>query len=262
MRNFYEEFKTPIVTIVILFLAFFLYTKFAGPIPFYINSVNTTKTDLFSAQGQAEETAVPDTAVVYLGITTQGTSVSDAQNKTNQISKKLLESIKNQGISDKDIKTTNYSVNPNYGTGGAEPLIYPPIGGGNQRITGYTVTQNIEVKVKPIDKVNSIIDGATASGANLVGGVSFTFSDELQKSLEEKARIKAVANAKAKAQSLANASGVRLGRVINVVENSIYPGIYPLRAALEKTTDQDEPTNITPGENSISVSVIIYYETY
>lgn len=259
MRNFYEQFKTPIVIIALFFVALFLYTTFAGPIPFSINSVNTNKTDFFTADGTGEESAVPDSATVYLGISSQGTTVTEAQNKANELSDKIIKSVKDQGIAEKDIKTTNYSVNPNYGTGGPEPLIFP--GNGNQRITGYTVTQNFEVKVKPIDKVNSVVDAGTKAGANQVQGASFTFSDELLKTLEEKARKKAVNEAKQKAQSLANVAGIRLGRVVNVIESSSRPGIFPLRATAEKIDDSTNETNITPGENTVNVTVTIFYET-
>lgn len=261
MRNFYNEFKTPIVTIVLLFAAFFIYTKLAGPIPFSINSVNTTKTDLFSSAGEGKATAIPDSAIVELGITTQATTVIDAQNKANQTANKIIENIKKLGISEKDIKTTNYSVNPNYGQGEVQPMIYPIRNGGNN-IASYTVTQNLEVKVKPIEKVNKVVDVVTAAGANLVGGINFTFSDGLQKSLEQKARQEAVDNAKEKAKNLANAAGIRLLRVVNVVENSNFPRIMPMAAGALEKTDQNAPTNITPGENSVIINVIIYYETY
>lgn len=272
MKSFYQQFKTPIVTITLLFLAFFIYTKLAGPIPFYINSVNTTKTDLFSSNGEGSVSAVPDTASVSLGVTKQAATVSDAQNKTNESAKKIIDSIKKLGILEKDIKTTNYSINPNYGTNqkplplsNQEGLMYPvpPGGGSEQPITGYTVTQNLEIKIKPIEKVNKVIDTATKSGANLVGGVNFTFSDGLKTSLEEKARKEAIDNAKAKAKSLADAAGVRLGKVVNVVENSNFP-YYPvaLKAEANRGGDQSTPSNVTPGENEVIINVVIYYETY
>ena len=265
MRSFFQEFKTPIVTIVLIFIAFFLYTKLAGPIPFYINSVQTTKTDLFSSSGEGKATAVPDSATVSLGVTAQGSTVAEAQNKANQTADKIISAVKKLGITDKDIKTTNYSVNPDYGQGGGiQPLIYPPvpINNGNQAITGYTVTQNLEIKVKPIEKANKVVDAGTSNGANLVGGVNYTFSDELQKSLENQARVQAVNNAKDKAQSLANAAGVHLGRVINVVEiGNGFPQPMAMKAG-STTSDSTTPTNVTPGENSVTIDVTIYYETY
>ncbi len=275
MTSWFEKYQKPFVIIFLFFAGLFLYTKLAGPIPFYINSVNTTKTDLFSSSGEGRASAVPDTASVSLGITQQAATVSEAQNKTNETADKIIESIKKLGISQKDIKTTNYSVNPNYGSNirplqedgvsGAEIQMYPvpPTRGSEQPIIGYTVTQNLEIKVKPVDKVNQVIDASTKSGANLVGGVNFTFSDDLKKSLENKARKEAVDAARAKAQSLASAAGVRLGKVVNVVENSNFP-YYPVALKTEAGQGGDQPisSNVTPGENEVSINVVIYYETY
>ena len=180
MRSFYGQFKTPIVIIFLLFLGLFLYTKLAGPIPFFINSVTTNQTNLFSADGQGKATAVPDQATVDAGVTQTATTVSDAQNKTNTQTQKIINAIKTLGVAEKDIKTTNYNVSPNYGgDNGVVPMMYPIRTGGNN-ITGYTVTQNLEINIKDLAKVNKVIDTATQNGANLVGGANFTFSDNLQ----------------------------------------------------------------------------------
>jgi hypothetical protein len=247
--------------IIVFFVALFVYTKLAGPIPFFINSVNTTKTDLFSASGEGKMTAVPDQATVNAGVTAQSTTVADAQTKVNQSTNKIIADLKKLGLADKDIKTTDYSVSPNYSNGNAIMPMFP--GGGQQTITGYSVTQNLEVKVKPIDKANKVVDLATADGANLVGGVNFTFSDELSKSIEDKATKQAVDNAKAKAEALANAAGIHLGKIVNVVENSNQPRPLMMTAGVAAKTDQSNtPTNITPGENTMTVDVVLYYETY
>lgn len=260
MKNFYEQFKTPIVTIVLLFVALFVYTKLAGPIPFFINSVTTTKTDLFASSGEGKITEIPDTATLYLGVTQTSINVVDAKNKTNTIVSKVITDIKVLGISEKDIKTTNYSVNPNYGTGDVVPMMYP-IRDTSNNITGYTVTQNLEVKVKSTERVNNVIDTVTKDGANLIGGINFTFSDELSEKLENQARKEAVANAKKKAQNLANASGIRLGKIVNVIENSSFP-VVPLMRTSQSGTKPSEDTQITPGENTVTTNVTIYYETY
>jgi uncharacterized protein YggE len=248
--------------IIVFFIVLFVYTKLAGPIPFFINSVNTTKTDLFSSNGEGQVTAAPDQATVDAGVTIQSATVAQAQNKVNEISDKIITDVKKLGVSANDIKTTNYSVNPNY-SNEIVPMGAPMMPGGQQNITGYTVTQNVEIKVKPIDKVNKVIDAATADGANLVGGVNFTFSDEFQKSLSDKATKQAVDDAKNKAQGLANAAGIHLGKIVNVVQNSNQPRPVMMGAGIAaKTTDQSAPTNVTPGENTLTVDVVLYYETY
>jgi len=248
--------------IIVFFIVLFVYIKLAGPIPFFINSVNTTKTDLFSSSGEGQVTAVPDQATIDAGITVQAATVADAQNKVNKTSDKIIQDVKKLGLSDKDIKTTNYSVNPNY-SNEIVPMGAPMMGSGQQSITGYTVTQNLEIKVKPLDKANKVVDVSTADGANLVGGINFTFSDALQKSLSKQATQQAVDDAKNNAQTLANASGVRLGKIVNVVQNSNQPRPIMMGAGIaSKATDQSAPTNVTPGENTLTIDVVLYYETY
>lgn len=243
--------------IIVFFIVLFVYTKLAGPIPFFINSVNTTKTDLFSSSGEGKITAVPDMATVTVGVTQTSATVADAQEKANKATDKIIQDVKKLGLSDKDIKTTNYSVSPNYSN-----EIIPMMGGGQQNITGYTVTQNLEIKINPIDKANKVLDTATADGANLVNGVNFTFSDDLQKSLSSQATQQAVDDAKNKAQGLANAAGIHLGKIVNVVENSNQPRPLMMAAGVAAKTDQSTPTNVTPGENTLTVDVVLYYETY
>lgn len=258
-----------LVLIAFFFAALFLYTKFAGPIPFSVNSVNTTKTDLFNVEETGTAVAIPDTAVVNLGITQTAGTVADAQSKTNQIANKIIEGLKTLGIADKNIKTTNYSVNPNYGTTGTVPMgagnmMYPvpPIRGGSE-IISYTVTQNIEVNVKPIEKANKVVDSATQNGANLVGQVSFSFTDETKLMLENKARAEAIMKAKQKAQNLANLSGIHLGKLVNVVESSDgRPWVMPMMQSGKGTSDQGvPPTNITPGESTVTITVTLFYDT-
>jgi hypothetical protein len=243
--------------IIVFFIVLFAYTKLAGPIPFFINSVNTTKTDLFSSSGEGKISAVPDQATVTAGVTGQSQTVADAKNKVNQAADKIINDLKKLGLSDKDIKTTDYSVNPNY-SNEIMPM-FPSTG--QQNITGYTVTQNLEVKVQPIDKANQVIDMATKDGANLVGGVNFTFSDQLSKSLEAQATQLAVDDAKTKAQGLAKAAGISLGKIVNVIENQSGQPMPMMAAGIAKS-DQSAPTNVTPGQNSLTVDVVLYYETY
>lgn len=243
--------RTPIAAIAFLFVALFIYTKLIGPIPFFVNSVQTTKTNQFSATGNGKATAVPNTALLSLGVTKTATTVTDAQNQTNTVVNALISDLKNLGVEGKDIKTTNYSVYPDY-----------DYAQGRQTIRGYTVTQNMEVKVKPIEKANSAIDLATKNGANMVGGITFILDDETKKKLENEARKEAVTNAKEKAQSLANAAGIKLGRIVDVQESGLGEPI-PMRSfALSAEKQLDAPTELSPGENTVSITITLSYETY
>ena len=246
----WQENKKIILAILLFFFTLFIYTKLAGPIPFLINSYVTSKNDLFQSLGQGSVSQAPDIVTISLGVTKSSSTVSDAQNQTNKAIDSVLENLKNLGISEKDLKTTNYSVNPNYSFEGI------------QRITGYTVTQNIELKIKDINNTNKAIDTITGNGGNLIGQVLFGFDDNTKDKLEEKARKEAVRKAKDKAQSLAKAAGVRLGKIINVTESEDnFPRPIPFESA--KAGIRETPsTDITPGENSIKISVTLTYEIY
>ena len=246
----WQENKKIILAILLFFFTLFIYTKLAGPIPFLINSYVTSKNDLFQSLGQGSVSQAPDIVTISLGVTKSSSTVSDAQNQTNKAINSVLENLKNLGISEKDLKTTNYSVNPNYNFEGI------------QKISGYTVTQNIELKIKDINNTNKAIDAITANGGNLIGQVQFGFDDKTKAKLEDKARKEAVKNAKEKAQSLANSAGIRLGKIINVTESQDnFPRPIPFESA--KAGIRETPsTDITPGENSIKISVTLTYEIY
>ena len=103
-----------IAAVIIFFIGLFTYTKLAGPIPFLVNNYNTNKSDLFQAEGQGSVSQVPDLVTISFGVTKSSSTVSDAQNQTNEAINSILKNLKNLGVSEKDLKTTNYSVNPNY----------------------------------------------------------------------------------------------------------------------------------------------------
>ncbi len=236
--------------IVVFFILLFVYTKFAGPIPFAVNNVNTNKADLFQTQGTGKAAAAPDQAIINLGITQTSSSVSDAQSKTNSTAEKIINGLKDLDIPEKNIKTTNYSINPNYSFSGE-----------SQRITGYFVTQSLEVRA-PIEKTNQAVDAATLNGANLVGNISFTLNGEKKTELENEARREAVVKAKQKAQGLAKASGIKLGKIINVTETSPdFPRPILLEADKAQGSAETQTTNITPGETSVEITVTLTFET-
>ncbi|HEX8932416.1 MAG TPA: SIMPL domain-containing protein [Patescibacteria group bacterium] len=250
----FKDAKTPFLYVLFIFLGFFIFTKIFGPLPFSINSITTTKTNLFTVQGTGEATAVPDTAMITLGVDKTAPTVESAQNQVNAVINKITADLKKLGVEDKDVKTTDYSVNPNY-----------DYTFGQQSPKGYSVNASIDVKMKPLEQANQAVDIATKDGANQVGNVQIVLSDDEQKKLEDQARITAVNNAKNKAQSLANAAGIRLGRIVDVQETS---GGVPLPMFRANTglnagaVQANPPTQLNPGENKVTITVSLSYETY
>jgi len=235
--------------IVLFFILLFAYTKIAGPIPFSINSVTTTKTDTFSVSGEGKITMVPDIAVVSVGVTAQGSTVSRVQTELNTKINAMSEAIKDLGVDGKDIKTSYYNISPTYDYSSS-----------TQRITGYEAHSNLTIKVRKIDNANAVIDAATAQGANQVGGVSFDVDDKTK--AENQAREAAVADAKSKAEAAAKAAGFKLGRVINYSEGggaSPRPMMYDAAKELP-VAGGGEPTRVEPGSSEVMVTVNLSYE--
>jgi hypothetical protein len=240
--------KTLLVAIPVFFLSLFLYTKLVGPIPFSVNQVTTTKTDLFSVTGTGKVSATPDIARISVGIEESGSTVKTAQDKMNTVINTVSESIKKLGIDKKDIKTTNYSINPQY-----------DYTNGRQKIVGYNAQTDLQIIVRQLDKVNSVIDSATANGANTVGGISFDVEDK-QKA-ENEARKLAVDEARQKAENAAKTAGFTLGRMVNYQESFGGGAIpRPYLMAAKGEADSAVSTQIEPGSQELTITVTLSYE--
>lgn len=230
--------------VLFFFLCLFVYTKLAGPIPFVINSTN--KADGFQVTGEGKASVTPDKGRLTLGVRVVGATAQSVKDQMNVMINKVTEAVFALGVSDKDVKTENYSINPTYDYSGSS----------NPKITGYSSSTNLSVTVQDIAKVNSIIDAATAAGANQVGGVQFDNKDTTE--AETEARQKAVAEAKAKAEQAAKAVGFKLGKVINYSENNT--GMPGYRSMLLNKATSDDSTQVQPGSNEIVVNVTLTYE--
>lgn len=252
MSTLLNQLKVPVLTVFIALLLFFGFAKLFGPIPFSVNSVTTNKTEPFTVTGEGKATGVPDTAQFSVGVNKTAATVELAQNQVNTTINKISDELKKLGIEEKDIQTSNYSVNPNI-----------DFTSGKQTTTGYTVDTTMNVKVKDTNLANKALDAATANGANVVNGVSFVLNDDEQQKLEEQARGEAIKNAKEKAQSIAQQAGIRLGRIINVTVNPTAQQPQPVveKMSFAQSADSGAPTQLQKGSNDVTVTVSLSYET-
>lgn len=225
---------------------------------------NASRSQPFTAQGTGTATAAPDQAQVLFSIAKTAPKLQDAQNQANTSTNTIVADIEKLGIAKKDIQTSNYNSSPNYenSTSGTM-MIYPPQQN-NQTIISYTVEENITLTITDNTKVNSAIDTITNDGAENISGPNYTFSDAMQQSLQNKARIMAIADAKQKAQTIANAAGIHLGRVTSVQENSGgYPiPMQPIMMNSKAVAVGSAPTQINQGQNTVTDNVTLYYETW
>lgn len=227
--------------------------KFVGPIPLSISSTVAQKQNLFTSTGEAEIETIPDQAEVSLGINVQQATVALAQDEANGVINSISERLKSMGIKKEDIKTQNYSIYPDYN-----------YNDGDRKISGYRVTANLAVKLTDFEKLNAVIDMATAEGANQVGGINFSLSKEREDELKKQAREEAIEDAKNSAEELARLSGVKLGKVVDVSESrsGSYPvPMYAKAEVMMMDAAGGEATSVEPGSATYSYSVTLSYET-
>jgi len=236
-------------TVIAFFILLFVFAKWGPSIPFSV--LSQQKGEPMIVEGTGKSFVTPDIAKVSVGIEESGTSLKTVQDSVNRKSKDLTDTLKDLGIDEKDIKTTSYNLYPQFDYSTPAP-----------RLTGYRVSTTYEVTIRDFDKVNDALTAVTSAGANIIGGVAFEVNDKTKKEKLQEAREMAVAEAKDKAEGLAKAAGVTLGKIINISEAQ---GIEPRPIALmEKTIDSSvtEPIapDIQPGETELSVNVILSFE--
>jgi uncharacterized protein len=223
----------------------------------------TTATNTISVSGKGEIFAVPTIAEFTLTVTKEGKDVKTAQKDMTDKMNDIIAYVRSQGIAEKDIKTTNYGVNPQYDYV-QKPCPQPQYGcpGGEQKLRGFQVSQTISVKVRDnTDKAGDILANAGAKGATDIGSLNF-INDEEDK-LKDEARAKAIRDAKDKAAELAKQLGVTIVRVVNFSEDGGYQP-QPMFQRMEKAVMMDATAGAAPslpvGENKIQSNVTVVFE--
>lgn len=201
-----------------------------------------------SVEGTGEAYSVPDRAVINLGVTTDAATSEEAVSQNTEKMNAVLEAIKALGVAEEDIQTTGYYLNPKYDWVDGE-----------QVDAGYTLTQDVEVKLTNFDLIGDLIADSSTAGANMVGGVTFTVEDS--EAAKQEARLEAVAEAKAKAEQIAEASGLKLGDVVSYYEYSGDSGKGGYYDMAEATMDGSKSVpNIEPGQEEVSLTVTLSYQ--
>ncbi|TAL18964.1 DUF541 domain-containing protein [Patescibacteria group bacterium] len=196
--------------------------------------------------GTGKVSATPTIARIQVGVLTEGeTDIAAAQKQNTEKMNALVAALKAMGIAQADLQTTNYSIYPRYDyTNGKSILV------------GYTVSQNVNVKVRDLTKVSAVFQKAGELGANQVSGPDFTIDDP--ESLRAEARDKAISNATAKAADIAKALGVRIVRVVSFNE-SVGGGFPTPEFALKGDMGGAAP-QIETGSLDVSANVSVTYE--
>jgi len=199
--------------------------------------------------GEGKVTVTPDIATLNVGITAQAASVAEAQSQAAEAMNRVMTALTDNGVAKKDIQTQHFSI---------EQVTRWDEEKQQEVVVGYRVTNMVTAKIREIDKTGSIIDAVAAAGGDYTRINNLSFSVDDPTPYYEEARQEAMADARAKAEQLAELSGVELGKPTYISENTpIFP-IYPYRA-YEAAAPAPMPTPISPGEVEISLTVQVVY---
>lgn len=216
-----------------------------------IEATNQPYARTISVDGEGKITAKPDIALVSLSVVNQGFKVPDVTKEGNTKMNSVIESIKKLGVESKDITSTQYNLYPQY----AYPENKSP------QITGYSLTQEIQIKVRDLNKVDEVLDAGTTAGANQIGQLTFDIDDASK--IKNEARGKAFSAAREKAEAMASAAGVKLGRVVTFSEGYMnpYPPMYANYAMdMAKSEAGSVAPTIEPGSKELAINVSVTYE--
>ncbi len=202
---------------------------------------------LITATGEGRVTAVPDMAMVSLGVQTDADTASTALTENSVKLAAVIERLKAAGIEPRDVQTSGLSLGPRYD--------YSKQDGTPPAVVGYTASNMVTVRVRALDTVGSVLDGVVADGANTLNGLSFGLAED-RAALDEARRL-AVKDAAAKAALYAEAAGVKLGRVISIGEAGTFAPPMPM--AMEAGFAKSADVPVAPGEMTLSASVSVVY---
>ena len=207
----------------------------------------TTPQRTITVVGDGKVSVKPDMARVNIGVETIKPTVKEASDENDATVQAVLEALEEQGIAEKDIQTSGFSVfAERYGQDG-------PLAEGEVR---YHVSNNVTVKIRDLETVGAVLDAAMEAGANNIYGVDFMVEDPA--AAQSEAHAEAVDVAKAKAEELAKLNGVTVGEVISISEviaNTFYAGASQPMMAM----GGGGGTPIAPGELDIATQLQITY---
>lgn len=198
--------------------------------------------------GSGEASGTPDVAYISLGVDISNADAGQAVTQANEQMNTLMEAISALGVAATDIQTSSFNVWPE---DRYDPQTGTPTG---ERV--YHVQNIVNITVRDIAQVGAVIDTGLKAGANSVNGLSFGIDDT--STLEQEARLKAVEDARTRAQQLADAFGVSLGAPVVIVESS-GGGAIPQYAAARLEAVGGGGPSVSPGELSVSMVITVTF---
>ena len=201
-----------------------------------------------SVSAQGEASVAPDLAIVSFAVSGEGKDLSPTRDDVNKRSSAVLAKVRELEIADGDINAPDVGIHPQYD--------YRK----GQRLTGYRVTRQMTVKVRDLDRLGDVLDGVVGAGANEVFGAQMSAADP--SAAEHAALASAVAAARAKAEVLATAAGVKLGAVARIEEEADYGGapMPKMRMMTAMAESADAGTEVATGDLTVTRRIRAWFE--
>jgi len=199
-----------------------------------------------SATGEA--TRVPDLAIISAGVVTRQTTATAAIQENAARMERVLSALKRAGIAERDIQTSSINLNPEYRYQDNR----------SPELVGYSASNQVSIRFHDIRNTGKILDALVAEGANQINGPTLTI-DKPEAALDE-ARLKALANGRARADVYARALGRRVARIVSISESGgSYPVPPPMPMMME-ARNQAADSKILPGEQKLQVTLSIVFD--
>jgi len=199
-----------------------------------------------SATGDA--TRVPDLAIISAGVVTRQTTATAAIQENATRMERVLSALKRAGIAERDIQTSSINLNPEYRYQDNRA----------PELVGYSASNQVSIRFHDIRNTGKILDALVAEGANQINGPTLTI-DKPEAALDE-ARLKALANGRARADVYARALGRRVARIVSISESGgSYPVPPPMPMMMEARA-QNADSKILPGEQKLQVTLSIVFD--
>lgn len=224
----------------------------AAPAPALAQDVSDAlfRATTLNLASHGEARTAPDMATISLGVMTEAATAAEAMRQNAVRMTAVVAALRRQGIAERDIQTSGLNLSPQY--------VYADRKA--PRVTGYQASNQVTVTVRDLAKLGPAADAVVASGANQINGIAFGLQNVDAQS--DEARRMAIRNLQRKAELYAQATGLRIVRLVSLTESGGYvPQPRPMMAMRqEMAADAAQSTPVAPGEVQVRVDVSATYE--
>jgi len=219
-----------------------------GPTTIGTVDINSQQSGIW-VSGTGEVSVTPDIATLSLGIEAQADTVAEAQEQAAVAMEAVMAALADNGVAEKDIQTRYFSIYPVTRWDDFDD---------QQVVIGYRVTNMVTAKIRDVEQAGLVIDAVAAAGGDYtrVNNISFSVDDPTP--YYEEARQEAMADARAKAEQLADLAGIGLGKPTYISEGTIYPPVVYRDAGMEMMAP-GATTPISPGEIELTLTLQVAY---